>query len=147
MALKEGMTERFRKALPVLKELQKDLEWIENEFSLSDSTEEERNLVKQIRNMSCAPLDETAWRLERMFLPVKSKGHLFLNEAGRYEIENTEQYFTCGDSCEVFLPFYDDEENYFTWIPTSIEARNGEYYFTARPNVAMDGALVRTRGY
>ena len=52
MALKEGMIERLKKALPVLKDLEKDLEWIEQEFSLKDSTEEERNQVKQIRNMA-----------------------------------------------------------------------------------------------
>ena len=147
MALKEGMIERFKKALPVLKELEKDLEWIENEFSVKNSTEEERSQVKQIRNMACRPLDETAWRMERMFMPIKSKGHLFLNEAGRYQIENTDRYFTSGDSCEVFLPYYDDEEEYYTWIPTSIESKNGEYYFTARPDVPMSRALVRTRGY
>ena len=146
MALKEGMIERFRKALPVLSELEKDLEWIENEFSLSNSTEEERSQVQHIRNMACRPFDETVSRLKTMNTPINLKGHLFLNEEGRYQIEGTNQYFTCGNSCEVFLPFYDDEEEYFTWIPTSIEFKNDKYYFTARPNVAMDGALVRTRG-
>lgn len=147
MALREGMIERFRAVLPVLQELSKDLEWIENEFSPGKATEEERSQVKHLRDIAYRRFDEASWRLERMFMTVKSKGILFKNSAGRYQIENTDRYFTSGDSCEVFLPFYDDEDKDYTWIPTSIESKNGEYYFTARPEVPMAGALVRTRGY
>lgn len=146
MALREGMIERFRAALPVLQELSKDLEWIENEFLPSQATEEERSQVKHLRNIAYRQFDESAWRLERLFMPVKSQGHLFKNSAGRYQIEGTERYFTSGDSCEVFLPFHDDEEENYAWIPTSIE-HHKDYYFTARPDVPMAGALVRTKGY
>lgn len=139
------MIERLKKTLPILKEIEQDFEWIENEFSLENSTEEERSQVAQLRNIFCKPFDETSWRLERMFLPIKNKGHLFLNNAGRYQIEDTDIYFTAGSSCEVFLPYYDDEEKYFTWIYTTIESKNGEYYFTERPKYSMNGALVRTR--
>lgn len=141
------MIERFKKAWPALQELSRDLDWIENDFSLEDSTEEERSQVQQLREIARRPFRETDWRLERMlFMPINSKGRLFLNEAGRYQIEHTGKYFTSGDSCEVFLSFHNGEEKYFSWIPTSIETKNGEYYFTARPEFSMDGALVRTRG-
>lgn len=145
MTLRPGMIERFRAALPVLQELQNDLDWIENEFSPRQANEEERSQVKHLKTMAYRQFDEAAWRLERMFLPVDAKGYLVLNEQGRYQIENTSIYFTCGSSCEIFLPFYDDDEEYFTWIPTSIESKNGEYYFTARPDVSMTGVLVRTK--
>ena len=79
MSLKEGMIERFRKALPVLQELQKDIEWLDNEFSLSSSTEEERCQVKHLRNIATQNFDEASWRLERLFMPIKSKGTLFLS--------------------------------------------------------------------
>lgn len=147
MSLKPGMIERFREALSVLQELQKDIEWLDNEFSPSQATEEERCQVKHLRNIANRQFDEAAWRLERLFMPVKSKGTLFLNSEGRYQIEGTEHYFTSGSFCEVFLPFYDDEDEYYTWIPTSIEHKNGDYYFTARPDVSLAGAIVRTRGY
>lgn len=145
MALKPGMIERFRSALPVLRELQRDIEWLDNEFSPEEATEEERCQVKHLRNLANRPFDEVAWRLERLFMPIEAKGTLFLNSEGRYQIENTDRYFTCGDSCEVFLPFYDDEDEFYTWIPTSIEHQKGDYYFTARPHVKLDGALVRTK--
>jgi hypothetical protein len=141
------MTDRFKEASRILHELSKDLDWIENEFSPSNATEEERSFVKGLREVAYNKFDESAWRLGRMFMPIQSKGKLFLNSAGRYQIENTDKYFTCGDYCEVFLPFYDGDEDNYTWIPTAIEARNREYYFVARPDTPMTGALVRTRGF
>lgn len=145
MTLRPRMIERFRAALPVLRELQEDIEWMRNELSLNQTTEEERSQIKHLQNIAYRPIDEAAWNLERLFMPVKLKGTLFLNSEGRYQIQGTERYFNCGDYCEVFLPFYDDgEDEYYTWIPTSIE-HDKEYYFTARPHVSMNGALVRTR--
>jgi hypothetical protein len=47
MSLKPGMIERYHRALPIIKELINDLEWIENEFDPSRATEEERSQVKK----------------------------------------------------------------------------------------------------
>lgn len=145
MALRPGMIERFRAALPVLRELQKDIEWIDEAFSLEDSTEEERSQIKHLRAIASHPFDEATWRLSRLFAPVRLKGTLFLNSAGRYQIEGTDEFFTSGDSCEVFLPFYEGDEEYYAWIPTVIEHDKG-YYFTARPDAPLLRALVRIRG-
>jgi hypothetical protein len=147
--LKPGMIERFREAVPILKKLVDDLEWIESEFVPSEATEEERSLVKHLQGLGGNPFDETAWRLERMFAPdIIAQGRLFKNSSGRFEIEGTDIYFTCGSGCEIYVPYYydDDEGENMTWVPTSIEAQNGEYYFTARPDFPMMGALVRIRG-
>ena len=144
MTLRAGMIERFRSALPVLRELQKDIEWIDDAFSLEDSTEEERSQIKHLRSLASRPFDEAIWRIEELFAPVDVKGTLFLNSEGRYQIEGTERYFTSGGSCEVFLPFYEGDEEYYTWIPTAIEYDKG-YYFTARPDAPLAGSLVRIR--
>ena len=39
--LKNGMIDRLQKALPLLKRLQEDLEWLEEDFSPGNATEEE----------------------------------------------------------------------------------------------------------
>lgn len=70
MTLREGMIERFRKVLPVLQELQKDIEWLDNEFSPSQATEEERCQVKHLKIIASQSFDEASWRLERMFMPI-----------------------------------------------------------------------------
>lgn len=144
------IVERARKAAPIIQELIKDLERIENEFSPTRATEEERSQVKHLRALCCRQFDEAGWRLDRMlFSDIIAQGTLSKNSSGRFEIEGTDHYFTCGSSCEAYLPYdeyYEDEENkLMTWVPTSIEATNGEYYFTASPNISMDGILVRIK--
>ena len=143
--LKNGMIDRLQKALPVLKRLQKDLEWLEEEFSPGNATEEERSIVFALRQIAARPLDESAWRLERLFAPVELLGRLFKNADGRYQIEDTDRTFSSGGFCEALLPFHGDEDSNYTWIPTAIESRNDEYYFTARPNVPLTGVMVRTK--
>jgi hypothetical protein len=152
MSLKTGLIERFRKAMPTIKELIKDLEWIEDGFDPSQATEEERSIVKHLAALSHHRFDDAAWRLEELFAPdVIVQGRLVKNSLGRYEIEGTDRYFTCGGSCEAYLPFRDcedEEDKLMTWVPTSIEGvPNGNYYFTASPGVPLDGVLVRVRGY
>ena len=143
--LKNGMIDRLQKALPVLKRLQKDLEWLEEEFSPGNATEEERSIAMALKQIAARPLDESAWRLERLFAPVELLGRLFKNADGRYQIEDTDRTFSSGGFCEALLPFHDDEDTNYTWIPTAIESRNDEYYFTARPNVSLTGVMVRTK--
>ena len=143
--LKNGMIDRLQKALPVLKRLQEDLEWLEEDFSPGNATEEERSIVFALRQIAARPLDESAWRLERLFAPVELLGRLFKNADGRYQIEDTDRTFSSGGFCEALLPFHGDEDTNYTWIPTAIESRNDEYYFTARPNVPLTGVMVRTK--
>jgi hypothetical protein len=143
--LKNGMMDRFHKALPVLKRLQEDLDWMEEEFSPGNATEEERSVVLALKQIAARPFDESAWRLERLFAPVELLGRLVKNADGRYQIEDTDRTFTSGGFCEALLPFHSDEDANYAWIPTAIESRNDEYYFTARPNAPMAGVLVRTK--
>ena len=98
-----------------------------------------------LRQIAARPLDESAWRLERLFAPVELLGRLFKNADGRYQIEDTDRTFSSGGFCEALLPFHGDEDSNYTWIPTAIESRNDEYYFTARPNVPLAGVMVRTK--
>ena len=79
-----------------------------------------------------------------MFAAVEAQGHLSRNAAGRFEMEGSDIEFTSGSSCEVYTPYFSDEEDWMTWIPTSIEHK-GDYYFTARPDMKMEGALVRIK--
>lgn len=149
--LKPGMIERFQKAMPVIQQLMRDLEWVNNEYSPTNATEEERAQVKHIQRLSCRNFDEAGWRLEAMFAPsVLAQGRLVENSDGRFEIEGTNRYFTCGSSCEAYLPYdeyYEGEDDeLMTWVPTTIEATNGQYYFTSRPKISMAGVLVRVRG-
>lgn len=142
--LRKGMIERFKKAAPMISELIDDLVWLQDEFNPEMATEEERTYAKHLMILGCNNFDESKWRLKRMFAAVGEKGRLFRNSAGRFEMEGTDIEFTCGSGCEVYAPYFSDEEEWVTWIPTSIEY-NGDYYFTALPGMKMEGALVRIK--
>lgn len=142
--LKAGMVERFQEALPVLRELARDLAWLQEKFDPSMATEEERTYAKHLMILGCNNFDESDWRLKRMFAVVEAQGRLSRNAVGRFEMEGADIEFTCGSSCEVYAPYFSDEEDWMTWIPTSIEHK-GDYYFTARPDMKMEGALVRVK--
>lgn len=79
-----------------------------------------------------------------MLAPVGKKGRLIRNSTGRFEMEGTDIEFTCGSGCEVYASYFSDEEEWMTWLPTSIEYC-GDYYFTARPDMKLEGALVRIK--
>ena len=143
--LRQGMIERFKKAAPMIGELVDDLEWIQNEFNPEKATEEERTYAKYLLSLGSNCFDESDWRLKRMFAAIGKKGRLIRNSADRFEMEGTDIEFTCGSSCEVYAPYFSDEEEWMTWLPTSIEY-SGDYYFTARPDMRMEGALVRIKG-
>ena len=143
--LRHGMIERFKKAAPIIQELVEDLAWIQNEFNPEHATEEERTYVKYLLSLGSNCFDESDWRLKRMFASVGKKGRLIRNSAGRFEMEGTDIEFTCGSSCEVYAPYFSDEEEWMTWLPTSIEY-SSDYYFTARPDMKLEGALVRVKG-
>ena len=143
--LRQGMIERFRKAALIIRELVDDLVWIQNEFNPEKATEEERTYVKHLLSLGSNCFDESDWRLKRMFATIGRKGRLIRNSAGRFEMEGTDIEFTCGSSCEVYAPYFSDEEEWMTWLPTSIEY-SGDYYFTARPDMKLEGALVRIKG-
>ena len=143
--LKQGMIERFKKAVPMIGELVDDLEWIQNEFNPEKATEEERTYAKYLLSLGSNCFDESDWRLKQMFAAIGKKGRLVRNSAGRFEMEGTDVEFTCGSCCEVYAPYFSDEEEWMTWLPTSIEY-SGDYYFTARPDMKLEGALVRIKG-
>lgn len=141
---RQGIIERFKRATPIIKELIDDLAWLQDEFDPSIAIEEERTYAKQLMILGCNNFDESGWRLKRMFAAVEAQGHLSRNAAGRFEMEGADIEFTSGSSCEVYASYFSDEEDWMTWIPTSIEY-SGDYYFTARPDMKMEGALVRIK--
>ena len=141
---RQGILERFKRATPIIKELIDDLAWLQDEFEPSIATEEERTYAKQLMLLGCNNFDESGWRLKRMFATAGEQGRLSRNAAGRFEMEGADIEFTSGSSCEVYAPYFSDEEDWMTWIPTSIEHK-GDYYFTARPDMKMEGALVRIK--
>ena len=143
--LRRGMIERFKKAAPMIGELVDDLEWIQNEFIPEKATEEERTYAKYLLSLGSNCFDESDWCLKRMFAAIGQQGRLIRNKAGRFEMEDTDVEFTCGSCCEVYAPYFSDEEEWMTWLPTSIEY-SGDYYFTARPDMKLEGALVRIKG-
>ena len=141
---RKGIIERFKKATPIIKELIDDLAWLQDEFDPSMATEEERTYAKHLMILGCNNFDESGWRLKRMFAAVGEQGRLYRNAADRFEMEGADIEFACGSSCEVYAPYFSDEEKLMTWIPTSIEYK-GDYYFTARPDMKMEGVLVRIK--
>ncbi|WP_196591398.1 DUF5348 domain-containing protein [Pectinatus frisingensis] len=143
--LRHGMIERFKKAAPIIQELIEDLAWIQNEFNPEHATEEERTYVMHLLGLGSNCFDESDWRLKRMLAAIGKQGRLIRNSSGRFEMEGTDIEFTCGSSCEVYAPYFSDEEEWMTWLPTSIEY-SSDYYFTARPDMKLEGALVRVKG-
>ena len=143
--LRQGMIERFKKAAPMIGELVDDLEWIQNEFIPEKATEEERTYAKYLLSLGSNCFDESDWCLKRMFAAIGQQGRLIRNKAGRFEMEDTDVEFTCGSCCEVYAPYFSDEEEWMTRMPTSIEYIS-DYYFTARPDMKLEGALVRIKG-
>lgn len=143
--LRHGMIERFKKAVPMIRVLVDDLAWVQNEFNPENATEEERTYVKHLLSLGSNCFDESDWRLKRMFASIIKKGRLVRNSARRFQMQGTDIEFTCGSSCEVYTSYFSDEEEWMTWVPTSIEY-NKDYYFTARPDMKMEGALVRVKG-
>ena len=141
---RQGIIERFKRATPIIKELIDDLAWLQDEFDPSMATEEERTYAKQLTILGCNNFDESGRRLRRMFAAVEAQGRLSRNATGRFEMERADVEFTSGSSCEVYAPYFSDEEDGMTWIPTFIEHK-GDYYFTARPDMKMEGALVRIK--
>lgn len=109
------------------------------------ATEEERTYVKNLLGVGSNAFDESDWRLKRMYAAVGKKRRLVRNSVGRFEMEGTGIEFTCGSSCEVYAPYFSDEEEWMTRLPTSIEYGGG-YYFTARPDMNLEGVLVRSKG-
>ena len=129
----------------MIRKLVDDLAWIQNEFNPENATEEERTYVKHLLSLGSNAFDESDWRLKQMFAAIGKKGRLVRNSAGRFEMEGTDIEFTCGSGCEVYVPYFSDEEEWMTWLPTSIEYSE-DYYFTARPDMKMEDALVRIKG-
>jgi len=143
--LRAGMIERFKQAVPIVHELIRDLEWLQDEFNPETATEKERTYAKHLMTLGCNCFDEADWRLKRMFKSVGVQGRLVRNCNGRFEIEGTDTEFTCGSCCEVYAPYFSDDEGWMTWIPTAIEY-DKDYYFTARSKIPVEGALVRVKG-
>lgn len=70
--------------------------------------------------------------------PVKLQGRLSKNSQGRYEIENTGEYFTSGSPIEIW------DEDHQSFRLTRIEHR-GDYYAVCSPDIALEGTLARIR--
>lgn len=143
--LKQNLVADFKKAVPVIRVLVQHLSWLENEFQPEKATEEERSIVSHLLALGVHCFDESDWRLARCLAEIKEEGHLKRNANKRFEIQGKNIELTCGSYCEVYAPYFSDDANeLMTWLPTTVEY-NTDYYFTVRPQMAMEGALVRIR--
>ena len=152
MSLRPGMIKRFHELFLLMEDINKDLSYIENDFNANSASEEERSQVKHLRAIANRPFDETFGRLQHLFAKeIVVCGKLEKNNSGRYQIVETDYYFTSGSKCEAYLPYWgtdSEEENpLYTWVPTSIEFNNNkhDYYFTAEPDISLLGIIVRVR--
>lgn len=145
-AFRPEIIERAKKALPVLRQLVEDIAWIESTQSADDMTEEQRYYAEHLLSLKGHALEDAPWRLRYMFSPAGTEGVLVERPDGRYGFKGTSIYFTCGSSCEIYVPYrdWDDGEN-MTWIYTGIEAKEGKYYFTARPDMPIAGVRARLK--
>ena len=146
-AFRPEIIERAKKALPVIRQLVEDIEWIENTQSAEDMTEEQRYYAEHLLSVKAHSLESAPWRLKYMFSPVGTEGVMVERPDGRFGFEGTSIYFTCGSSCEIYVPYRDWDEpgENMTWIYTGIEAKEGKYYFTARPDMSMAGVRARLK--
>ena len=80
--------------------------------------------------------------LESLKKPVSAEGHLYRNENGRFEINNSVE-FTSGSSIE-FLK-WDDFDDVEKWVAARIEHTDGDYYLYGHKEVSLEGLHVRTR--
>ena len=145
MHMKSELLKHCREALPMLTKIENDLKWLETEFNPAKATAEERMYAKYLSIISYRDFMDAAWWITKMFAPVEKEGILRKSESGRYWMENSDIYFTCGSFVEAYLPYYGDSDDLMTWIPTSIEAQNGEYYLTARPRQGLENVRVRIK--
>ncbi|MDT8900089.1 DUF5348 domain-containing protein [Anaeroselena agilis] len=139
--------ERVKKDLPVLRQLVEDIEWIESTQAAEDMTEEQRYYADHLLSVKARELDYAPWRLRYMFSPAGTEGVLVERPDGRFGIEGTSIYFTCGSACEIYVPYRDWDEagENMTWIYTGIEAKDGKYYFTSRRDMPMAGVRARIK--
>lgn len=86
-------------------------------------------------------LADVSRTLDYLKRPITGEYILHKGQNGRYACERFE--FTCGCGIEVFIDdgYYDGGQ----WMLTSVEAKDGEYYLVARPNLPMEGLRVRFR--
>ena len=135
---------KIKATMPLIHSLNSEIEKIVDEFDPDKATDDERSQMHHLQGLLKNPFFEAARRLEFMFAEVIAEGRLVKNCWGRFEIEGTEICFSSGSSCEAYLPYFPNEQEPMAWLPTGIE-HSSEYYFTARPNVTMEGVLVRIR--
>lgn len=131
----------------VLEELKDHTE----EYNLSEMNVEQRSQFLLLLVLKNGSLENAVSNIENLFKEIVQEGVLYKNRNNRYSLSSDDDGFHCGSTCEVFLPwepdeYRDDEEPLnMTWIPTRIEHKNGDYYFTTRPNIKMAGAKIRIR--
>ncbi|MFI3115532.1 MAG: DUF5348 domain-containing protein [Clostridia bacterium] len=80
--------------------------------------------------------------IEYLSKPIKLEGKLFRNTYGKYEIENTEKWYSSGCIIEYLC-----ENDYPCWKKSSIEYNGVDYYIVADNDIDLNGLLVRTRGF
>lgn len=80
--------------------------------------------------------------MEYLDLPVLYEGKLHKHKNGRYWLGDYE--FTCGSALEVLL--WDDWEERYKWVYSSIEHNGKDYYLVRGGGVAMEGLVARKRG-
>lgn len=81
--------------------------------------------------------------LNYLELRVSDEGTLYMNNQGRYEI-NDYSYLTSGDVCELLVP---DRDGVFCWLKTSIKHDENHGYYAVKlgREYSIDGIRARMR--
>lgn len=131
------------KARVQLKQLYDVLQKVEDNTGFSEGSVDDR----MYRSLLCKAknnLEDILSIAYNIDAPIVTEGILYKNSAGRYEM-NDSHYFTSGSSIEVLI--YDDFYENHSWVSSSVEHQNGDYYVVACPKLKMDGMRARVRKY
>ncbi len=141
--MKTKLIDDLNKLLPQMKTLAKEINKLENGdwheyFDRNDPDEMFRlNTVFKVGDNL-----RTAYRaLENMNASIIGQGTLYRNDKGRYEYAPG-HYYNSGSPIE-FL--YQDDDGEATWIASSVEHNQTDYYIVSHPKLDMNGLQVRER--
>ncbi len=85
-------------------------------------------------------LEEIKSTIDYLDCPIKYQGKLYLNNNGRYVINDCE--LKCGSIVEILITSHGIKR----WVLSNIEAdKNGNYYLKAIPSLNLHGATARKR--
>jgi hypothetical protein len=146
MNKREEVTAKLREITPNMRRICSLIEEIDYNWTEHYSKDKAEDMYQRTINMNIkSQLEDIRKLILQANAPVKDKGRLFKNSAGRYELPSG-NYFTSGGSLEFLLVdpkgSWPDE-----WIRSSVEHNGEDYYLTEAKELPMEGLLVRVKDY